>query len=68
MRRPVSSNGPLFRRGQFVWDVEGTIAAEYRANVRPHGTQVGLTGDRNTATRPTTPRLRDRRADVERNV
>jgi hypothetical protein len=33
LRRPVSSNGPLFRRGEVVWDVEGTIAAEYRANV-----------------------------------
>ncbi len=34
MHRPVSSNGPLFRRGHVVWDVEGTIAAEYRANVK----------------------------------
>jgi len=32
MRRPVSSDGPLFRRGPVVWDVEGEIAAEQRAN------------------------------------
>jgi hypothetical protein len=33
-RRPVSSNGPLFRRGDVVWGVTGKIAAEYRAYVR----------------------------------